>query len=123
MSMNNLEPKFLLDLAQWAVTGLLAAFMWLRRPGEQAGEDAKRLRQHVAVMQRELTQRVVLIEERLQHFPSRVEMVRLEGDINGLKLQMQSQDAMLLNIRAQLMRIEDFLMANVSSRGGRDTTL
>jgi TolA-binding protein len=106
----NQDPRFLLDLAQWGATGLLALFLWIRRPGQEAGDEAKRLKGHVVQMQRDITQRLTILEERWQHVPTRVEIARLEGDIKALQMQMQAQDDTLMSIRAQLTRIEQYLL-------------
>ena len=36
------DLKFLLDLAQWGCTGLMALFIWLRRPAQEAGDEIRK---------------------------------------------------------------------------------
>lgn len=114
------DLKFILDLAQWGCTGLMALFIWLRRPAQEASDEIRKLKGGVVQLQRDTNTRLLILEERWQHVPTRVEIARLEGDIRALQLQMQNQDETLLGIRAQLTRIESYLL---DSAGRRNSTM
>lgn len=104
------DSKFWLDVAQWVLTGLLAAIVWLRKPGEDAQAEAKRTRSLLATSHRELSTRLTVLEERYTQVPSRVELAQLQGELRTVQMQMEGQNQQLLVIQQSVYRIEQFLI-------------
>lgn len=104
------EPKFLLDLAQWVFMGVVTVVLWLRRPGEDAEAEAKKVRAQLAVVSRELTNRIVQLEHHSKQVPLRIELVELEGEVKTIRMQMEGQNQQLMTIQHAINRVENFLL-------------
>ncbi|WP_310463272.1 hypothetical protein [Sphaerotilus sp.] len=104
------EPKFLLDLAQWVFMGVVSVVLWLRRPGEDAAAESKKVRAQLSVVSRELTNRIVQLEHHSKQVPSRIELAELEGEVKTIRVQMEGQNQQLLTIQHSLHRVENFLL-------------
>lgn len=117
--LTTIDFKGALDLAQWLCTGVIAFVLWLRRPGEAAQDDAKKLRTHVDATVGKLHDRVVRLEHHSAQTPTKVELAELEGEVKAIRTQMANQDVQLLAIQRSVTRIEDFLLAN--ARHGHQT--
>lgn len=104
------EYKIWLDLLQWLVTGLIAATVWLRKPGEDAGEAVSLLRKELSKQLSGLIHRLIVVEERIKHSPSSEELAELEGTVKTISAQLLSQSESNAVMRAQLTRIESYLL-------------
>ncbi len=115
------EYKFWLDLLQWLVTGLIAATVWLRKPGEDASqavaalrddthESIGKLRSDVTKQFGTLMHRVIVVEERIKHSPTSEELAELEGSVKTIGAQIAAQAEASKTMSATLSRIENYLL-------------
>ena len=104
------DPKFLLDLTQWVFMGVVTVVLWLRRPGEDAAEEAKKVRTQLAAVSRELNNRIVQLEHHAKQVPLRIELVELEGEVKTIRMQMEGQNQQLMTIQHAINRVENFLL-------------
>lgn len=114
------DPRFWLDAAQWLVAGVLATLLWLRRPGQTAQTELRKLSSDIKSSHAALAQRVSMLEHQVAAAPTRVEIARLEGDVKLIQAQMEGQNEQLLAIQRSVTRVEDFLLAN--ARHGSHTS-
>ena len=115
------DPKLLLDLAQWAVTLALALFVWLRKPGEDAGDAVRKLRDEISDALNALrlshasaisdhAQRLVQVETHIHHMPDDNDFRAMESRVAELSAGVRNLTESLAPIRQQLSRIEEFLL-------------
>lgn len=104
------ELKAWLDLIQWGLTGALAVFVWLRKPGEDAGEAVTALRREVSKQLNGLSHRMIVVEERIKHVPTSDELAELEGTVRLISSQISGQGESMQTMRVQLNRIEGYLL-------------
>lgn len=102
------------DLINWGLLLALAntvgvVALWLRKPGEAAGEQVQALRNAVNEALALLKGRVDVIEERVRHMPTSEELRELEGQLSGIRERLSGLDDTAKNTRAAVQRIEDFL--------------
>lgn len=97
MSFELSQPGFWLDALQTAVI----AALWLRKPGEQAGEKVVAMEARVGV-----------IEERIRHMPTADELTELEGTVKAIDAKLGGMDDAVKTTRSAVVRIEEFLRAN-----------
>lgn len=95
-----------IDLSDWrlwlAVGQTLAIVgLWLRKPGESAGEAVTLLRGRVDVM-----------EERMKHMPTTTELAELLTQLAAIRERLNGFADMAENTRKLVHRIEDFLRDN-----------
>lgn len=89
--------RTLIDLAQF----LGIVLLWLRKPGQDAGERVAKVEAKVQV-----------IEESLKHVPTSTELAELEGSVKAISAGMAALTAETSVIRSSVARIEDFLREN-----------
>lgn len=66
-SMNFTDPRFWLDLLQWAFMGGLAVLMWARKPGESAGNAVNEMRiEMTKLLERQAAQESVIVKMQMQ---------------------------------------------------------
>jgi predicted nucleic acid-binding Zn-ribbon protein len=104
------ELKAYLDLIQWLLTGALAVFVWLRKPGEDAGEAVTALRRDVASQVNKVTYRLIAVEEHIKHVPTSDELAELEGTVKTIASQTHGLAESMQTMRVQLNRIEGYLL-------------
>lgn len=92
--------------------GLLAVgvVMWLRKPGEQAGQDLVALRNEMLELHAGNASRVDTLEERIRHMPNSEQLAHLEGTVRTISAQNAAQSDRLTIMTTQLTRIENFLL-------------
>lgn len=88
---------------------VLSIAAWLRKPGEDA-QDA--LRRHIGTDHASLREKVSTMEERIRHMPTSDELAELEGTVKKVEERTAGLGEGLLQVRRQLDRIENFLLAN-----------
>jgi hypothetical protein len=99
-----------LDLVQWVFTVALGLFVWLRKPGEDAGaavatlraDHDQRLHQHAA--------RLTEIEAHMEHMPTSEELKELEGTVREIGQRTAGIADSMTTMRATLARIETYLL-------------
>lgn len=85
----------------------LSLATWLRRPGEEATRAAQSAAQSAEL----LRGRVDVLEERLKHMPSLVELSRVEGTVRSIQATLQGMNELQAAVRATVTRIESYLHA------------
>lgn len=90
-----LDARFLFDLAQAAAI----VFLWLRRPGKEAGARVDALASELKVLQ-----------ERLDHMPLREELTELEGKLGSIQATLEGMRESSAITRATVTRIEGYLL-------------
>lgn len=92
-----------------AVIGFL---FWLRKPGEDAGAAVHGLRAELHTFNGAMQLRLARVEERIEHMPDSKEFATLEGSLKTIASQQHGQNENLVAMRAQLVRIESWMMNN-----------
>jgi ElaB/YqjD/DUF883 family membrane-anchored ribosome-binding protein len=106
--MLSFEPSVILFLLTIAnVVANIA--LWLRKPGEDAGQAVNGLRTEVRETIAGVKGRVDVMEERVRHMPTSEELRELEGQLSGIRERLTGLDDTAKNTRAAVQRIEDFL--------------
>ncbi len=95
----SLETKDIIDILQFALLGLISLVMWVRKPGENAGEAINAL-----------ADRVSRLEETLKHVPTNEDLARLSGDLRECNARVENLVEGQKRNGNQLDRIEKFLM-------------
>ncbi|MEY2688198.1 MAG: hypothetical protein RL375_2396 [Pseudomonadota bacterium] len=103
-----------LDLSNWntwwaVVQAAAIVALWLRKPGETAGEAVIVLRQDVARDAGALKGRIDVLEERVRHMPTTEELRKVEGELLAIKAQINGLEDDVKSTRSGVARIEDFL--------------
>jgi ElaB/YqjD/DUF883 family membrane-anchored ribosome-binding protein len=98
-----------LSIALHAGQAVALVVLWLRKPGESAGEEVQRLRSQTNESIALLKGRLDVIEERVRHMPTSEELRELEGQLSGIRERLAGLDDTAKNTRAAVQRIEDFL--------------
>lgn len=106
------EGRFWLDLVQWAFTLGLALLVWLRKPGQDAANAVGQLRDFHGQRLENHLQRIIEIETHMEHMPSRDELRKLEGALQGIEQRTLGISDGMATMRVTLARIEDFLLKN-----------
>ena len=104
------EWKFWFDVLQWLLTLGIGLSVWLRRPGETAGQAVDELRQQHADQLSDHRNRITAIETHLEHMPDEGEFRTLEGQVKEIGQSVHGIRESLEPIRKTLVRIEDFLL-------------
>jgi len=106
----DIDWKVLLDLLQWLLTIAVALAVWLRKPGEEAGAAVTELTAEVRDAQAHVNARLATLEERVKHMPTSEELAELEGTVKAVGAQVEGLSEGLSSVRAQLNRIETYLL-------------
>lgn len=86
---------------QWVVTTVLIIFTWyLKRESASAKEVL------------DLRLRVVEIENAVKDMPSKLEIARLEGQIESIKGQLNAANNSIAQVQRGVTRIENYLLEN-----------
>lgn len=104
------DPRFWLDLAQWAGIMVLAALSWLREPGQQATAAVKRLAQEHDAERQEIKLRLQQLEERISHMPTDEELAELKGDVSAIKARLEGFSDLLRRVEHQGNLIHEHLL-------------
>lgn len=83
--------------------------LWLRKPGEDAGQQVQTLRTETREVTGELRGRLGVMEERVRHLPDADEVMELKSQLSGIRERLSGLDDTAKNTRAAVQRIEDFL--------------
>lgn len=105
----DLDQRFVLDMVQWVFTGVLAAAVWLRKPGEDAAQAVAKL---AAEMERRLlshADRIKEVETELKHFPTADHVRQLEVSVRQIEERTRYFAEGMNAMRHTLTRIEDWL--------------
>jgi hypothetical protein len=97
--MNFTDPRFWLDLVQC----LCLALLWLRQPGKDAKESVAAIKGRVDVL-----------EERMEHMPTKEKLAELDGKVQGMKATLESVKEGQAALRVTLDRIEQYLLQSKS---------
>ena len=119
-----------LDIGQTVVLIGLSAVTWLRKPGTQAQEQVKQLHtlftdqttaltKTVTDQHHSLDKRMTVIEERVEHMPTREEVTQVKGAINVLDAKVTAVQTSSAIVQTGVQRIEKFLMDGALAQGGR----
>ena len=116
--MPDLPPNFRdwSNLIQWLITAGLAVSVWLRKPGQDAGEAVGKLRSDFHQVAAGLTHRVIAMEEHIKHVPTSAELMELEGTVKASAAQTAGLVESMSTMRVQLNRIEAYLLNARDSR-------
>lgn len=106
MTYDNAEFWLKAGIIVWNI-GLTAA-LWMRKPGLEAQESVKALRDDVHKMQADIR----VMEETLDHMPKGVEVQQLSRDMATVKADNKAQNDALARVVSQLDRIESYLLHN-----------
>lgn len=105
-----------------SVYGLvLGIVVWMRRPGEEAGQAVAKLREDVMRELRSMGDRMSsevsdlrsvqdTLEERVLHMPGRDEVVEVAGDVKAIKAELKHLVSTQITQSSTLNRIETFLL-------------
>lgn len=104
------DPKWWLDAAQWVVTGAVAVFVWLRKPGEEANTAISKMREDFGEVIHDHARRIATIETHMEHMPDEGEFRQLEGQVREVAQGLTGLRDSLQPIRESLRRIEDYLL-------------
>lgn len=85
---------------------LVLVVLWLRKPGQDAGQKAQQALTNAA----ELEGRLNVIEERMKHMPSDGELADLAGTVKAIEATLESLQQGQETMRKSTSRIEDFLL-------------
>jgi hypothetical protein len=110
------EFKDWATLLNWLITGLLAVAVWLRKPGEDAGQAVSTLRYEIIDELAHMSHRLTVVEEQAKHVPSRTDVAELEGSIKAISMQGAGLAEAISTMRVQLNRIEAYLLRAQDSR-------
>lgn len=105
-----LDPKFWLDATHWLFTVVLAFSLWLRKPGEEAGQAVSALKEEHGKRLHEHSRLLALFEERMKHMPTSEELAELEGTVKTIASQVEGLGESMGTVRLQLNRIETYLL-------------
>lgn len=106
--MGAIEPTHVL-FALTILNAVVSAVLWMRKPGEDAGQAVSGLRTEVREAIAGVKGRVDVMEERVRHMPTSEELRELEGQLSGIRERLTGLDDTAKNTRAAVQRIEDFL--------------
>lgn len=73
--------------------------MWVRSPGEGAGEAV-----------RALTRRVDVLDERISHMPTKEKQAELAGTVKEIDAKLDGQAESIAAVRRQMDRIETWML-------------
>lgn len=102
--------RFWLDALQWLVTLGLGLVVWLRKPGQAAGDAVQALRELHAAQMADHGNRLTQIEAHMTHMPDEGEYRRLEGQVKEVAQRVHGIQDSLAPIRVSVQRIEEFLL-------------
>lgn len=109
--MNFNDPRFYLDVLViiFSVANILVT--WLRKPGQEAKEDVKKLSDHVDAQNQKINTELAVLRERMEHMPTDKELETLAGAVKSLEA---TQEALAEGQRVMtltLNRIETHLLS------------
>lgn len=110
------ELKDWVNLIQWLATIALGISVWLRKPGQDAGEAVARLSKEVKAEASLIANRVLILEEHQKHVPTAKDVAELEGTVKAIEMQTSGLAEAIATMRVQLNRIEAYLLRAQDSR-------
>lgn len=108
--MRDIDFNFWFNVLQWLFTLALAVTVWLRKPGEEAGQAVEALRTEHTERARRVDTHLATIEERLRNMPNSVELAELDGAVKVISQQVSGISEGMRVQTAQLIRIETYLL-------------
>jgi Protein of unknown function (DUF2730) len=109
--MNFADPRFWLEIAVLALTGINTAVVWLRRPGEEAKASIQQLGVRIDGELGHLATRLHVVEQRMQHMPTDEELATLRGDVQQVMAVVNGQRDLLKRVEHQQTLILEQLLA------------
>lgn len=86
---------------QWVVVTAIGIYAWIINKHSASAKELLEL--HV---------RVVELENAVKDMPSKIDIARVEGEINSIKNQLNSANLNIVNVQRGVTRIENWLMEN-----------
>lgn len=83
--------------------------LWLRKPGEDAGQAVQTLRTEVREALGRQGATLGVLEERVRHLPDGDELAAMKAELAGIRERLGGMGDVVTNTRAAVQRIEDFL--------------
>ena len=110
------ELKDWVNLIQWLATIALGVSVWLRKPGQDAGEAVAKLNTEIKAEVGLIANRVLVLEEHQKHVPTSSDVAELEGTVKAIAMQTSGLAEAISTMRVQLNRIEGYLLQAKDSR-------
>lgn len=108
MDIRQINEWLTLVLVLWSAA--LTAAIWLRKPGVDAAAAIAAAKEEHRVRQELLINRLVTLEERITHMPTRDELRDLEGGVGAIDERTKGLAEAIGTIRTSVGRIETFLL-------------
>lgn len=118
--MDNIDYKAAdvwLGLAQWAATGILAVWTYLRTQDRDnadavkaVGTKVEEVREAAESMHADLNLRLATVEERIKHMPTQDELARIEGDVAEVRAKLGGLEELLRRVEHQTNLIHQHLL-------------
>lgn len=93
--------KFNFSEANWIVTTILGIYIWFINKQSASAKEMLDLRM-----------RVVELENAVKDMPSKLEIARLEGQVETIKTQLNAANNSIGNVQKGVTRIENYLLDN-----------
>lgn len=117
MNIDYTAAKFWLDVAHWAVIGVLAVWVYLRTKDTDNATAVKTVAQELASFikasgeaNEQQNNRITVLEEAVKHMPTDQEVQRIAADVASMKARLEGQSQLLTRVEQQTNRIHDYLM-------------
>ena len=93
--------KFNFSEANWIVTTILGIYIWFINKQSASAKEMLDLRM-----------RVVELENAVKDMPSKLEIARLEGQVETIKTQLNAANVSINSVQKGVTRIENYLLDN-----------
>lgn len=93
--------KFSFQEAHWVVITILGLYTWFINKQSASAKEMLDLRL-----------RVVEVENAIKDMPSKLEIARLEGQLDSVKAQLNAANTSIQNVQRGVTRIENYLLDN-----------
>lgn len=110
MAAEEMKTYMLVILGLWSAG--LSIVVWLRKPGEDAGEAVAKLRAEISSDVGHIKDRLTAIETEIEHMPTSEELAQLEGTVKQINERTAAQSESMRALAAAVSRIESFLLNN-----------
>ncbi len=110
MTADDIKTYMLVILGLWSAG--LSIVVWLRKPGEDAGEAVSKLRSEISADVGHIKDRLTAIETEIEHMPTSEELAQLEGTVKQINERTAAQSEQMKSLSAAVNRIETFLLNN-----------
>lgn len=86
---------------QWIVVTALAIYAWIIQKHSASAKEML-----------DLHLRVIELENRIHDMPSKLEIARIEGQVESIKSQLNSANSSIAQVQRGVTRIENYLLDN-----------